>query len=226
MIISKINDNDPLFLEFKTKLGSSSRNFNINKESEFTKSEKILLNDMRSALTTIFGYTGFTLLQLGLLTINKVGAEYKIDTIIPSYKTIVKILNTMQIKSLLYSRTQDSYDPGYLNDNRNRARFFSSIFLTGQKQSVKLDGDKNEYLYSFLDSEFLNTIFYQFTSGVEDHVYHITANNLYLNAFYNHYDGRAVIGRRIADAKLKILELVFTKIVDEQISMEHLEQYE
>ncbi len=221
LIRTRITANDMLFTEFKNKLDNSN-NFDTSKNT-FTDTEEELLGDLRSALSTIFGYTGFTLLQMGLMVFNKINNKFEIDFIIPSYKTLVSILNKFQIRPL-NTKAKGLADT-FFNDILNRQRVSLSILFSGQTQLVvDSDGNTNN-LYTYPRLDFIRNIFPNYISSVEDMSYHTEAYQILYNTFYSSFGGRERFGQRIVDAKLKLLKILFSDIVDTQINLNTLGRY-
>jgi hypothetical protein len=224
LIRSRIIDGDVLFTEFKEKLvGTGS--FDLSNPKKFTKAEERLLADLRSALSTIFGYTGFTLLQMGIMNFNKLDGDFKVDFIIPSYKTLTKILNEFLIRPINSKLFNVIYDDQFLKDLRNRPRVFLSILFSGQMQLVNTMSGSMNILYSHPSLDFIQKIFPDFEYGVRDSYYHSEAYNLMYNTFYNSFAGRERFGQRIANAKTKLLDIIFSDVVDTQIIMDELKKY-
>ena len=224
LIRSKIKDGDTLFTEFKNKL-DTSENFDTSNPNSFTKDEKKLLRELRIALNTIFGYTGFTLLQMGSMAFNQINGKFEIEFIIPKYETLVKILNEFKIRPLNTRVFGESYAYNYLDDHRYRPRLFLSILFSGQMQLVMKSTEEHKEIYSFPELDFISQIFPDYIPDVEDSYYHSEAYNLLYNTFYTSFAGRERFGQRIADAKIKLLGILFSDIVDTQININTLAGY-
>ena len=222
-IRERISAGDPLFTEFKNVL-ENSLNFDIGTDS-FTKDEERLLSNMRISLNTIFGYTGFTLLQMGIMVFNEIDGNFEVDFIIPPYKTLTKNLNKFKIRPLNTKAFASDLGLTYLNDLRNRPGMLFSMLFSGHMQMVPKSSTDFNYLYSYLSLDLIKDLFPEYESGVDNAWYHSLVNNMFLNRFYSSYAGSEAFGQRIADAKSKLLDLIFTKIVDVQITLKTLRTY-
>lgn len=224
LIRDRITEGDVLFTEFKEKLDGTG-NFDLSNPKKFTKTEERLLSEIRSALNTIFGYTGFTLLQMGIMTFNEVDGNFKIEFIIPDFETLTKILNTFLIRPINAKLFGVNYDDTFLNDLRNRPRLLLPILFSGQMQLVMTSSGSMNVLYTHPSLDFIENIFPDFTYGVQDSYYHSEAYNLMYNTFYSSFAGREKFGQRIADAKIKLMDILFSDVIDTQIIMNTLSRY-
>ena len=137
--------------------------------------DKILIKSLNRILSEIFGYSGYTILKCGLLSLSLDSSGYNIDCFAPDAQMLGKIIHKTHVSPLSTHVQGTSLSEGYFNrvlkdvdgEKYHILRsFFVEIFLSGHKQyfidssdyygkfSLKSDDD------TMLDDTMLDSILY------------------------------------------------------------------
>ena len=179
-------------------------------KKEFSDSERFLAQNIENALKTIFSYEGLLLIKSGLMSINKIGNEFKLEFIMYNLEVMTDIFNVFNMRPFTsnYGFTNPNYDykPQYFVDSRNSVRTWLSLCLSGHMTVFP----KN-VLRTFAGNEFLNELFSNHVSNEFTPYYHSQVWKMFYNRFFTSYDSREAIGQRIADAKMLMWKLIALK---------------
>ncbi|MFX0138069.1 MAG: hypothetical protein ACFFDN_30785, partial [Candidatus Hodarchaeota archaeon] len=145
LITQEIYENINTLEEFSTTYYTNLYN------KEVTRRDLALLLVLDNILREIFGYTGYTLLKSGLLTLTTIGNNIELNCLAPETKLLTRILQLTRFFALFTKSIGFTLADMYLYRTKTfKLEFFASIFLAGHMQSFSVKSNR-EFLISKLE---------------------------------------------------------------------------
>ena len=187
---------DPQIREKITKIANSiTKSFDENIPNRFSSKEVEILEKLDPLLNDLFGYVGYSLLQLGLIRFDNDGnTKFELPTSLKELKDHLKLFN---IKSIAHTGL-DYYKEGDIT-NAELVEILTSILLSGHFKSIavidengKIQRDDWRYVYTHPMASFLSETFKDFRKSEKDASYHssiwLQISKIFLNGRFEILD--------------------------------------